>query len=306
MMRNLTDALLSGRRLESLVENQTSYCFENVELHVFETYQEAEKVLLNFHDPILASMLRGKKVMHLQDRSCFDFIPGESLILPADEPMYIDFLEANPPNPTQCLAMAIAEQKINVAVNYLNEHKMKADGEWEFADVGFHFTNDSAIQQIIQRIMFLATEQHACKDTFVDMMIQELIIRILQTQTKKAYIDFPAHFSGHRLSYVISFIRENIDKPLNVKMLANEVCMSESNFHRVFRNEMAMSPTAFIMEERVQKAKLLLKNPEVNMKDVCFDCGFNSLSYFNRVFKRSTGCSPKKFQQQLRIVPMSS
>ena len=81
---NLTDTILKNRRLETLVENQISYTLSSAEMHVFETHQEAEKVLLKFHEPVLASMLEGKKVMHLDKMTSFDFLPGESLILPSD------------------------------------------------------------------------------------------------------------------------------------------------------------------------------------------------------------------------------
>lgn len=50
-----------GRRLETLVENQTTYAVNNAEMHIFETHQQADKVLLQFHEPVLASMIEGKR-----------------------------------------------------------------------------------------------------------------------------------------------------------------------------------------------------------------------------------------------------
>ncbi|MEM0994707.1 MAG: AraC family transcriptional regulator N-terminal domain-containing protein, partial [Bacteroidota bacterium] len=87
----LNDAFFQQRKLQTLVENQTTYSLTNAEMHVFETHQQAEQVLLRFDQPILASMLTGKKVMRLESTPAFDFLPGESLILPANELMCIDF-----------------------------------------------------------------------------------------------------------------------------------------------------------------------------------------------------------------------
>lgn len=58
---NLSKAFFEGRRLETLVENKTSYTLQHAEMHVFETHQQAERVLLQFDQPVLATMLVGKK-----------------------------------------------------------------------------------------------------------------------------------------------------------------------------------------------------------------------------------------------------
>jgi len=96
----LLDNFLEGRRLETMVENQTSYTMNNAAMHVFETHEQAASVLLKFEQPVLASMIQGKKIMHLRDYEAFDFLPGESLVLPANESMCIDFPEAMAKNPT--------------------------------------------------------------------------------------------------------------------------------------------------------------------------------------------------------------
>lgn len=62
-------ALKNEHSLSKLVENQTTYTFNQCELHVFETHQAAENVGLLFNDFVYTAMLRGKKVMHLKDRN---------------------------------------------------------------------------------------------------------------------------------------------------------------------------------------------------------------------------------------------
>lgn len=74
----LPRSFYTNRKLELLVENQTSYTLNNAAMHVFETHQQAERVLLQFDQPVLASMLRGKKIMHLREQQQFDFYRGIS------------------------------------------------------------------------------------------------------------------------------------------------------------------------------------------------------------------------------------
>ena len=287
--------------MEKLVENQTSYTLQNAEMHVFETYQQAERVVLQFEQPVLASMLQGKKVMHLGDSQDFDFLPGESLILPADEIMQIDFPEARRDNPTRCLAMAISDEKIQEVIQQMNERRIRVDDkEWQFVDYNFHFTNDSAIHQIIQRLLFLFTENHPSKDFFVDNMLRELIVRILQSETRKIYTEQALQLrSSNRLAFIVDYIRRHLDHPLTVETLSQKAHMSASNFHRVFKNELGISPIDFINNERIKLATSLLRDPNKKIKEIYLECGFNSLSYFNRIFKRQHQLSPREYQSQL-------
>ncbi|MDP5043876.1 MAG: AraC family transcriptional regulator [Leeuwenhoekiella sp.] len=297
----LSESFFKNRKLENLVENQTSYTLNNAAMHVFETHAQAERVLLQFDKPVLASMLRGKKIMHLRDHNSFDFLPGESLILPADELMCIDFPEAQERNPTRCLAMAIADDKIKKVVNLMNENLTKDDGsEWSLMDYNFHFTNDTGIYQILQRLLFLFTENHPSKDYFVDNMLQELIIRILQTNNRKIYTDKALKLnSNSRLAFIIQYIRDHINESLSVELLSKQACMSESNFYKVFKNELGISPIDYINTERIKLAVSLLQNPDRKIKNIYQECGFESRSYFNRVFKRMKNMSPGVFQTSM-------
>lgn len=298
----LPEHFYQNRRLEKLVENQTTFTLQKAEMHIFETHQEADQVLLNFNQPVLASMIEGKKVMHLQDMQSFDFLPGESLILPADETMCIDFPEANPTNPTRCLAMSISEEKIRTVIQKLNENYARPEGkEWAFMDYNFHFTNELAIHQILQRLLFLFTEQHPSKDMFADFMLQELIVRLLQSENHKIYNEQSmALQSSDRLAFIIQYIRENLDQPLSIEELSRKAYMSESNFHRVFKSEMGVSPVEFINNERIKLATSLLHDSRKKIKDIYMECGFNSLSYFIRLFKKKKRLSPKEYQLKLR------
>ncbi len=295
----LPSKLLNNKKIESLVENRTSYTLNNAEMFIFETMAPAEQVLLKFDRPVIASMLQGKKVMHLKDQESFTFLPGESLILPADEPMCIDFPGAKMDAPTRCMVMTVSEDKINETLALLNETMPKVEGdEWNFTGHSFHFADDKALYGIVQRLLFIFAEDHPSKDVFADLMLRELLIRILQAETRKVLTGEPGkNGTHHRIGYIIEHIRQNLDKPISIKELSDLACMSESNFHRTFRNELGISPIDFINEERIKLATHLLHNRDVKIKEVYLQCGFNSPSYFTRLFKKKKGFSPKEFQE---------
>lgn len=297
----LTQAHYTHRRLETTVENRTVYSLQQAELNVYETHAVAEKVELAFQAPVLASMLRGKKVMHLRENS-FDFFPGESVVLPPGERMRIDFPEATMHNPTQCLALAIDEAAIRQVTTHLNETapKLEEHGMWRFTDYNFHFTNDVAVNQIIARLIWLFTENHPSKDVFAGFMLKELVIRLMQTEARYLLTEnTPAFQNNSRLAYVIQFIRDHLHDPLDIETLSKKACMSQTHFFRCFKTELGVSPVDFIHAERIRLAKELLRQATHSIAEVCYACGFNNLSYFNKIFKRATQLTPSEYKRSV-------
>lgn len=297
----LSEQFFKNRKLETLVENQTSYVLEHAAMHVFETHEQANSVLLKFDQPVLASMITGKKVMHLKGADSFEFYPGESLIMPSNELMCIDFPEARQADPTRCLAMSIDENHIRRVVQMMNETIPKSDDvEWGLLEDNFHFTNDQGIYQIIQRLIFLFTENHPSKDFFVDNMLLELIVRILQTNTVHLHRNASKdQVNNNRISAVVNYIHHHLERSLSVEELSAIAHMSPSNFFRVFKNETGMSPVTFVNIERIRKAMELLRDPNIQVKEVYLQCGFQNRSYFNRMFRKMSSMTPNEYQVRM-------
>ncbi|WP_306416773.1 AraC family transcriptional regulator N-terminal domain-containing protein [Fulvivirga maritima] len=149
------------RSLFTLVENKSAYTFDRGELNFFETHQNAENVNLVFDNFVLTSMLKGKKVMTLPHQPSFDYLPGESVILPPGELMKIDFPEADLDNPTQCLALSISDDLIKKTVDNLCEYFPKAEtwGQWQIDYSTFHLTNTQELADTINRIVSITKKE---------------------------------------------------------------------------------------------------------------------------------------------------
>ncbi|MEO0734060.1 MAG: helix-turn-helix domain-containing protein, partial [Bacteroidota bacterium] len=217
------------------------------------------------------------------------------------ELMCIDFPEATQEAPTKCLALVVDEDKIAGIAERLNDQRQKLDQrEWAAADYNFHFTNDVAVHQIIQRLVFLCAEDHPAKDFFVGNMLDELIVRIMEAENRYSLLQSTAEKpSDDRLSFVVNYIRDNLSHKLSVRQLSQQAYMSESHFHRAFKNELGCSPVDFINEERLSLATRLLHDPTREMTQIALECGFNSLSYFTRRFKRRFGECPSAYQKRV-------
>ncbi|MEM7659399.1 MAG: AraC family transcriptional regulator [Bacteroidota bacterium] len=188
----LPEPFFQGRQLDTLVENKTSYSLREAEVHVYETHQMAERILLTFDYPVLASMIEGKKVMHLRDTPDFEFLPGESVMLPAGDLMCIDFPEAHRQNPTRCMALTMSDDLIQQVVQWMNETMPRTDAqEWSLMAQSLYFTNDETVYPVLQRLLFLFGENHPMKDLFIENLLKEVLIRILQINTRHFYSKNP-------------------------------------------------------------------------------------------------------------------
>src|SRR5690349_16162593 len=86
---------LQARTLEQVVENRTAYALEHAELSIYETHETAYNVVMHADTPVLANMIKGKKIMHLDARPCFEFLPGQSMLFAPSQTCVIDFPEAS-------------------------------------------------------------------------------------------------------------------------------------------------------------------------------------------------------------------
>jgi AraC-like DNA-binding protein len=293
-------ALTHQKSLKTLVENRTVFSLDHCELNIFETYETAARVPLKFNDLVVTSMLRGKKVMHLFEDPAFEYLPGETVIVPQNVEMQIDFPEAQHNNPTQCIALAIDQQIIADTLNYLNEKypKEARNHTWKLDYENYFFYNNLDLAGTINKLIKECMSNAVAKDAIVDLTMQELIVRIIQTQSLKALEGSPTQTlaSTSPIAPAVAYIKENIHLSLNLKTISEKACMSSTSFYRHFKRELGVSPLEFILNEKIRFAKKLLSNPSIHITEVSYATGFDDANYFIRLFKKHEGVTPKQYQ----------
>lgn len=294
--------VLPENQLKTLVENRTVYNFNDCELNVFETHQQSDHVSLRFQNIVFTAMLRGKKVMHLFGTEEFDYFPGESVIIPAAEEMIIDFPEAEKDNPTQCLALEIDENKVKETLNKLNDKypKVEQNDIWKVDMQQFHLKNSLEIVDTATRLIRTAADANPMRDILIDITLQELLVRLMQTQARNLIIDrYQERADNHRFAYVVKYIKQNLSEDLNIDKLSGMAYMSKSHFFRSFKNELGITPLEFIIKERIKHAKKLLSQPNYSVSDACYHSGFSNLTHFTILFKRYEGITPSLYKKRL-------
>jgi AraC-like DNA-binding protein len=292
--------LTHPKRLLTLVENRRVYRLNNCELNVFESYEQAFRVPLTFPDFVITSMVRGKKVMHLFDHPAFDYLPGESVIVPANETMVIDFPEAGIDNPTQCIALAVDSNYVNDSLTYLNQYYNSDRDEkhdWKLQFNQYHFANDTEISTTINKLIRICSSPDRAKNIYADLNVKELLIRLLQSQHVKQVSDERGQNNNHtRLHFVLHYIHEHLTEKILIDMLCRKAYLSRNMFFVWFREQFGVSPLEYINQERIKLAKQLLADKRNNVTTVSLKCGFSDVNYFVRLFRKLEGLTPGSYQ----------
>ncbi len=293
-----------NRKLTTLVENKTTYSADFAELNLYETHAIAKAVKLTFNFPVIASMLTGKKVMQVAGLPKFNFYPGESVVMPSHKATVIDFPEASLKTPTQCLALGIDSDKVVEVVDKFNNAVAieKENNSWNLDASASHLIHNKEIDVLLQRLLQTFLSPTISKDVLLDLMVQELIVRLLQTKAKSFFLtQSDSSFSDSRIGSVIRYIKEHLtDKSITVETLAKKAYMSSSHFHKQFKNTLGISPIDYINSEKIKFAKKLMKeNKAYRISEIAYLSGFNSISYFNRQFKKLELMTPQQFKNSL-------
>ena len=82
----------------------------------------------------------------------------------------------------------------------------------------------------------------------------------------------------------------------STKELARRVHLSPCYFSKLFKKQTGLTFTEYRRRARIEQAKRLLLDPHRRVSEVAFEAGFESIPYFNRVFRRSLGCSPSEYR----------
>lgn len=292
--------LTNPKYLQTLVENRRIFNLKNCELNIFESYQETYRVPLTFNDFVVTSMVRGKKIMHLFNEPAFEYLPGETVIVPANETMVIDFPEAEAANPTQCIALAVDSQYVNNTVNYLNEHYNSNRDEtynWQLQFNQYHFDNDTEVTALINKLIRVCSSTDRAKNIYADLNLKELLIRLVQSQhLEQVSTEAGANNNKGRHQFVLHYIHQNLTQKIQVNELCRKAYLSRNNFFKWFKEQFGITPLDYVNNERIKLAKQLLAENRHSIAQVSAHCGFSDVNYFVRLFKKIEGITPGAYK----------
>ena len=96
------------------------------------------------------------------------------------------------------------------------------------------------------------------------------------------------------------FLLASVSEPRNLDEIAKAAALSSFHFHRAFKSVFGLTPHAYLRNERLRHARILLESGRHSVTETCFACGFSSLGSFSTLFHKKFGLSPTSFQKSHR------
>lgn len=98
------------------------------------------------------------------------------------------------------------------------------------------------------------------------------------------------------------FITQHQSEDLTLTKVAKAVNISEFYFCKMFKKFTGLNFTEYLCRIRIERARQLLLNPNIRISEIAFEVGFQSLTHFNRVFKRIAGLSPSEYRSRIPFI----
>ena len=135
---------------------------------------------------------------------------------------------------------------------------------------------------------------HVGRETMTDCLLTEMIIGL-----HRSIMAQEADTEGcASVSVVRSAIRQNPEKKWSLSELAAASGYSVSRFSELYRNRYGISPQNDVLRHRLEMAKQLLASGQSSVTYVAQACGFGTVNYFSKYFKKVEGCTPSEFMHR--------
>jgi AraC-like DNA-binding protein len=119
----------------------------------------------------------------------------------------------------------------------------------------------------------------------------------MRTLASSSYAKVAVESDSRRVLKVKNYISKNYTEEIRLNTLADIAGMSPSAFSRFFKLHTGRNLSEYIIEQRLGYASRMLVDTSNSVAEICYACGFNNLSNFNRIFKKKKNCSPTEFRE---------
>ena len=250
------------------------------------------------------------KSLSLKSNDTLDFPKGKqnySLFLFKSEALVKSNAGINDVNAGDCILISpstsIFVKPKKEAVTYdLIEFK-GSDATRLVSQVGFELNSVCSPVQIyfVDALMDKITKECNANDLLWERVIasslDELLTKLVRFSKQDFVLSMPDH--AQRLRELRSEVHENFSKHWTIGNMAEMMGLSSSRFASLYKQVFNTSPTEDLIKTRIDQSKKMLSATKVSVKKVSAACGFESVHYFHRAFKKRMNITPKHFQNHM-------
>lgn len=247
-------------------------------------------------EPSFCVIAQGRKeILFGGDRLRYD--AAHYLITTVGMPGVGHIVEASPARPYLAFRLVLDPSIVTSAMVETCLVRPRDAGVVKAADVS---TLDAGLLDATVRLVRLldAPEEYR---TIAPLVIREIVYRLL-TGRQASRMRHLATFGGqaHRVARAVKRLSADFNKAIRVEDMAAELGMSVSAFHAHFKTVTAMSPLQFQKHLRLQEARRLMLNENLDAGEAGYRVGYDDQSHFSREYKRHFGDPPMRDVERLR------
>jgi AraC-like DNA-binding protein len=245
------------------------------------------------HTDYLVHVVSGKKTWHTTEGS-FAAEAGQSLYFKKGAAIVEQFF-----NEEFCLLLFFVPDDFIRSV--VKEYAGEPDTAFEKTasdESTIRVSSDIALEVFFQSMMTYFSGVERPSEALLRLKLKELILGILVSKKNPKLSAYFNTIGNNEAPSVSEIMESNFRYNLSLENFAELCHRSLSSFKRDFQKLYNASPGKWLVNKRLDYSTVLLKNNQLNISQVVFECGFEDLSHFSRAFKSKFGVSPTQFRQQ--------
>ncbi|MCP1308051.1 AraC family transcriptional regulator [Paenibacillus tyrfis] len=180
-----------------------------------------------------------------------------------------------------------------------------------YTEMGRRFTNlldrSHPSMDLLRMTLLDIQAEHQNKHASYVSVVRANLLRFLAYVNRYFQLDNEAiacyekvgSFQLDKMRRIISILEKQFAYPWTIEELGELTYLSPSRFSAIFKNTVGTSPLEYLIQIRLENAAKLLETTDRKIVDIAHECGFRSLSNFNRLFKQRTGFSPREARRRL-------
>jgi AraC-like DNA-binding protein len=302
---NYEEAELERQRMQisrtELIKRMTRAVPEDGLLEVFPRiilgrFSKPTERVYSVFTPSFCIIAQGSKQVLLGDE-VFRYDPGHYLISTVFLPIVSNVVEASEEKPYLGFQLNLDPTVVAEVLMDSDLEIRKSNSSVKAMDVS---EIDADLLDAALKLVRLLDTPHEIK-FLAPLIIREIIYRLLNSeQGRRLNHLLTSEGDTRRISKAVNQLRENIDQPLKIEIMARNLGMSVSGFHQHFKNVTAMSPVQFQKQIRLQEARRLMIGEDLDVASAGFRVGYEDPSYFSREYKKLFGIPPQRDIANLR------
>lgn len=259
----------------------------------FSSDQQQKQYSVTTTSHVLVFILKGQKIVHLQEK---DLVLEAGSLLFIQKGSYLFSDIGGDDSEYQRLMLFLEDSFITDFVQTISLPTENLPKPEEI----FSLSVSPLLQDALNSLKTYIAEDFTYSDDLLRIKLQEILLLILVNDRDNRFVSFLRYLISKKKNSLEEVITEHFTTPLTIAELAKLSNRSTKQFTRDFKKLHQINPKEWITQKRLEHARHLITQTDMNMTEICSESGFENYSNFIQLFRKRFNITPKQLQLQNR------